>query len=215
MIGRCAALLPLAGCFLIHGNDASCPHDRTIAIATQDDVAAFAGCTHARDVAIRTGASVDLAPLAKLERIDGDLVIGPTVGLEEVGLNGLEHVGGAIRASDNAAMHGLYLPRLIDAGRVVVDGNPGLRTIAMPRIAAIHGPLVVADNPRLELLTASDLVAIDRELVIAGEPKLDNLELAHLAAADGVRLDNDPKLPAALAQKLAALPPLPPKPKRR
>ena len=212
---RSLALLPLAGCFLIRGNDASCPQDRTIAIATQDDVARFAGCTRARDVAIRTGASVDLGPLATLEQIDGDLVIGPTVGLEEVGLNGLEHVGGAIRVADNAAMHGLYLPRLIDAGRVVVDGNPGLRTIAMPRIAAIHGALVVADNPRLELLTASDLVAIDRELVIAAEPKLDNLELAHLAAAEGVRLDNDPKLPATLAQKLAALPPVPPTPKRR
>ena len=147
---RALALVGLTGCFLIRGNDASCPQDRTIAIATQDDVAAFAGCTHARDIAIRTGASVDLGPLAKLEAVDGDLVIGPTVGLEEVGLNGLEHVGGAIRASDNAAMHGLYLPRLIDAGRVVVDGNPGLRTIAMPRIAAIHGPLVVADNPRLQ-----------------------------------------------------------------
>jgi hypothetical protein len=208
-------LLPLAGCFLIRGNDASCPHDRTITIATQEDVASFAGCTHARDVAIRTGASIDLAPLAKLERIDGDLVIGPTVGLEEVGLNGLEHVGGAIRVADNASMHGLYLARLIDAGRVVVDGNPDLRTIAMPRVAAIHGPLVITDNPRLELLTASDLVAIDRELVIAGAPKLDNLELAHLVAADGVRLDRDPKLPATLAQKLATLPPVPPTPKRR
>jgi hypothetical protein len=212
---RALALLPLAGCFLIRGTDASCPQDRTIAIATQDDVAAFAGCTRARDIAIRTGASVDLGPLAKLEQIDGDLVIGPTVGLEEVGLNGLEHVGGAIRVAGNAAMHGLYLPRLVTAGRVVVEANPGLRTIAMPRIAAIHGPLVVADNPRLELLTASDLVAIDRELVIAGEPKLDNLELAHLEAADGVRLDDDPKLPATLAQKLAQLPAVPPTPKRR
>jgi hypothetical protein len=212
---RLLALAGLSGCFLIRGNDASCPQDRTITIATQDDVASFAGCTHARDIAIRTGASVDLGPLAKLERIDGDLVIGPTVGLEEVGLNGLEHVGGAVRVSDNTSMHGLYLPRLIDAGRIVVDGNPGLRTIAMPRIAAIHGPLVVADNPRLELLTASDLVAVDRELVIAGAPKLANLELAHLTAADGVRLDNDPKLPATLAQKLAQLPPVPPTLKRR
>ena len=215
MIARAIVWLPLTGCFLLRGNDASCPQDRTIAITTQDDVARFAGCKRARDIAIRTGASLDLAPLAKLERIDGDLVIGPSVGLEEIGLNGIEHVGGAIRVSDNAAMHGLYLPRLIDAGRVVVDGNPALRTIAMPRISTIRGPFVVADNPRLELVTASELLAIDRELVIAGAPKLDNLELARLASADGVRLDNDPKLPQAIAQRLAQLPPEPPKlPKR-
>ena len=105
------ALVTLPGCFLVRGNDASCPEDRTIVITTQDDVARFAGCKHARNVVIQTGASVDLAPLSKLEDIRGDLIIGPTVGLEEAALDGLEHVGGAVRVTDNAAMHGLYLPR--------------------------------------------------------------------------------------------------------
>ena len=209
---KVALLALVPGCFLIRGNDASCPQDRTIAIATQDDVTRFAGCTRARDVVIRTGAAVDLAPLSHLDDIRGDLVIGPTVGIEEAGLNGLEHVGGAIRVTDNAALHGLYLPRLVDAGRVVIDANPGLRTVALPRATQIHGPLAVTDNPKLELLTASELVQIDRELVIAGQPKLENLELGHLAAADGVRVDDDPKLPAELVQRLQQLPPEPPPP---
>ena len=212
---RLALLAVLPGCFLIRNNDAQCPQDRTIAITTQDDVARFAGCTRARNVVIHTGATVDLAPLAHLDEIRGDLVIGPTVGIEEAGLNGLEHVGGAIRVTDNAAMHGLYLPRLIDAGRVVIDGNRGLRTVALPRAHEIHGAFVVTDNPKLELVTATELVQIDRELVIAGQPKLENLELAHLAAADGVRVDDDPKLPAELVQRLRELPPEPPPPTHR
>ncbi len=209
------ALVALPGCFLIRGNDASCPQDRTITITTQDDVARFAGCKSARNVVIRTGAAIDLTPLGKLDDIRGDLIIGPTVGLEEAGLNGLEHVGGAVRVSDNAAMHGLYLPRLLDVGRIVIEGNPGLRTVALPRVAAIHGALAVTDNPKLELLTASELVAIDRELVIAGHPKLENLELAHLAGADGVRVADNPKLPAAIVQRLGQLPPVPPPPRHR
>ena len=204
--------LPLAGCFLIRGNDPSCPMDRTIAIATQDDAAQLAGCKRARGVAIRTGATVDLAPLAQLEEITGDLVIGPTVGLEEAGLNGLEHVGGAIRVSDNASLHGLYLPRLLDAGRIVIDANQGLRTIALPRVAAVHGALAVTDNPKLELFTASQLVAVDHELVIAGQPKLETVELARLAAAEGVRIEDDPKLSPALIAHFTHLPPVPPVP---
>jgi hypothetical protein len=212
---RLAILALVPGCFLIRSNDAQCPQDRTIAITTQDDVAHFAGCARARNVVIRTGAAVDLAPLAHLREIRGDLVIGPTVGIEEAGLNGLEHVGGAIRVTDNAALRGLYLPRLLDAGRVVIDRNPGLRTVALPRAAQIHGPFVVTDNPKLELVTASELVQIDRELVIAGLPRLENLELAHLAAAEGVRVDDDPKLPAELVQRLKELPPEPPPPTPR
>ncbi|HEY3802100.1 MAG TPA: hypothetical protein VGL61_05805 [Kofleriaceae bacterium] len=210
-----AILASLPGCFLVRGNDASCPQDQTIAIATQDDVAHFAGCKRARNVIIRTGAAVDLAPLSHLEEIRGDLIIGPTVGIEEAGLNGLERVGGAVRVSDNAAMHGLYLPRLLDVGRVVIDANPALRTVALPRVAEIHGALAVTDNPKLELLTASELVSIDRELVIAGQPKLENLEVAHLAAAEGVRIADDPKLSPELVQRLDQLPPVPPKPTRR
>jgi hypothetical protein len=201
----------LGGCFLVRGNDASCPLDRTIVLASQDDVLHFAGCQRARGVEIRTGSTIDLAPLAHLDDIAGDLVIGPTVGLEEAGLNGLERVGGAIRVSDNAALHGLYLPRLLEVGRVVIDSNPGLRTIAMPRVAAVHGALVVTDNPQLELVTASELVTVDRELVIAGQPKLENLEIAHLAAvADGARIEDDPKLAADVVRRISHLPAAPP-----
>src|SRR6185437_10160777 len=131
--------LPLAGCVLIRGNaTANCPQDQTITITTQDDVARFATCKRARNVVIRTGAAIDLAPLAHLQEIRGDLIVGPTVGLEEVGLNGLERIGGAVRVTDNAGMHGFYLPRLLDVGRVVIDANPGLRAVALPRVAQIH-----------------------------------------------------------------------------
>lgn len=209
-----AAALAAHGCYLLRGDDGRCAPNRTIAITTQDDVAAFAGCTRARGLVVRTSAPLDLVPLGTLREIDGDLIVGPTASLESAGFNALERVGGAIRVTDNGALRGLYLPRLLDAGRVAIDANPTLRTVAMPRIAAIHGPFAVTDNGTLELLTASSLVAVERELVVAGQPKLANLEVAHLAAADGVRLEDDPQLPAELVARLAKLPAALPPPDR-
>ncbi len=203
-------LLALPGCFLFRNGDAErCQEGRIVVLDSQDAVAHFAGCPVATGLVVRTGASVDLAPLRQLEEIKGDLVVGPTVGIEEVGLNRLRTIGGAIRVSKNPSLRGLFLPRLEDAGRIFVEDNVSLTTIALPRITAIHGAMVISDNRSLELIAAGELATIGHELVLIDLPKLALAELGKLVSAEAVRIERDPKLPPELVTQIrekAAIP---------
>jgi hypothetical protein len=193
----------LAGCFLFRNGDGErCQAGRMVVLGSQDDVTGFAGCKTASGLTIRTGATIDLTPLRELEQITGDLVIGPTVGIEEVALNGLMHVGGAVRVAMNPSMRGLFLPRLEDAGRVAVDNNLTLTTIALPRIATVYGSIVLADNRALELVSIPELVTVGHELVILDHPKLTLVQAGRLNVAEAVRIEGDPKLPAELVEQM-------------
>ena len=174
---------------------AACPADRKLVLASQDDVRRALGCQRVAGVVVRTGATIDLSPLVHLATIDGDLVIGPTVGIDEVALPELRSVGGTIHVGSNGSLRGLYLPQLARAGRLDIDGNVVLTTISLPRLAAVDGALLVTDNAALELLDAPALVSVGTELVIAGAPDLALLELGKLVKPDGIRLERLPKLP--------------------
>ena len=193
----------LAGCFLFRNGDAErCQTGRMVVLGSQDDVTSFAGCKTASGLTIRTGATIDLTPLRELEQITGDLVIGPTVGIEEAALNGLMHVGGAVRVSNNPSLRGLFLPRLEDAGRIAVDTNVTLTTIALPRIATVYGSIVVSNNRALELVSIPELVTVGHELVILDHPKLTLVQAGRLNAAEAVRIEGNPKLPAELVDQM-------------
>ena len=196
-------LVFLGGCFLFRNGDGDrCQVGKMVVLGSQDDVTNFAGCKTASGVTVRTGATVDLSPLRELEQITGDLVVGPTVGIEEVAFNGLVHVGGAVRVSGNPSLRGLFLPRLEDAGRIAVDNNVTLTTIALPRIATVFGALVLSDNRALELVSIPELVTVGHELVILDHPKLTLVQAARLTVAEAVRIEGDPKLPAELVADL-------------
>jgi hypothetical protein len=204
---RILLALPLAGCFLIPRDPPRCASDRTVTLADQDSVARFAGCTRALGVRIETGASIDLAPLAQLEDITGDLAVGPTVGLATVTFDSLRSVGGAVHVSGNGSLRAVFLPVLEHAGRIVVDGNAQLTTVSLPRLSAIAESLVITDNRELALIDASALATVGNELVIAGQPKLALVEARSLKTCGAVRVDADPKLPPALVDKLRATAP--------
>ena len=193
--------LGLTGCFLHPDAPASCPGDRIVVLASQSDVRAFATCTRARGVVIRTGATVDVSPL-QLETISGDLVVGPTVGTEAISLTELREVGGAISVAGNGSLKGLFLPRLERAGRIVVEGNVSLMSIALPRLEHLAGGLAVSDNHDLEVLDANALVEVGGDLVIANQPELTVVELGSLRSVAAIRIERVPKLPAELADTL-------------
>jgi hypothetical protein len=202
---RALLALPLAGCFLRHTDDrARCPLDRTVELATQDDVASFAVCKRARAVRVHTGAPLDLMPLHQLEDIAGDLVIGPTVGVDTVHLDGLRTVGGTIRIADNALLTGVFLPLLERAGRIEIDHNLGVTTISLPRLAQVTGALVISENHQLELLDISSLATVGKELAIIDHPMLALVEARHLEHAASLRLEADPKLPPEVVEALRA-----------
>lgn len=195
------ALLP--GCFLFRGGDsAKCPTGRTVELSLPEDVTKFAGCERASGILIRTGATIDVTPLRELEEITGDLVIGPTVGVDTVAFNGLLRVGGTIRVANNGSLRGLYFPRLQKVGRIEVENNVVLMSISLPRLGSVAGSMVIADNNALEMIGAGTLATIGQELVISGHPKLNLLEMTQLSQLSTIRLEENPKLPAEVTEQL-------------
>jgi hypothetical protein len=195
------ALLP--GCFLARGGESKgCPKDRGVELGLQEEVAKYAGCETLAGVTIRTGATVDVLPLRELEEITGDLVVGPTVGVDTIAFNGLVRVGGTIRVVSNGSLRGLFFPRLESVGRIEVESNVVLTTISVPRLVTVANSVVIADNNGLELISASALTSLGGELVIVDHPKLNLVELPRLARLQAVRLEDNPKLPPEVAEQL-------------
>jgi hypothetical protein len=179
----------------------TCPTDHVIVLASQAEVARLARCTTASGVTIRSGAALDLSALRELAAITGDLVIGPTIAIDEISFGELRVVGGAIHVLGNGLLQGLYFPKLERAGRIEIDGNAVVTTISLPRLQVVHGTLRITDNASLELLDLSALASIDQDLVLAGDPRLTFLEAPELEHTAAVRLDV-PKLPVDIAERL-------------
>jgi hypothetical protein len=181
---------------------ASCPADRVV-VARPADLARVASCATLRGLTVRSGAALDVSALRALTTITGDLVIGPTIAVEDIELPALRTVGGAIRVVGNGLLRQLRLPRLERAGAVVIDGNPVVATIALPRLQAVHGALRVTDNAALELIDLSALATVDHELVLAGDPALSLVEAEQLQRAAAVSIEA-PRLPPDVAERLRA-----------
>jgi hypothetical protein len=172
-------------------------------LASQADIARIARCATLAGVVIRTGAALDTSALRALTTITGDLVVGPTVGINEVTLAGLRVVEGAIRVANNGLLQGLFLPELERAGLIDIDGNVAVTTISLPRLATVGGALHITDNASLELVDVPMLQSIAQELVLTGAPQLTLVDASQLKRAASVSL-NAPKLLPELADHLRA-----------
>ena len=196
------ALVVLTGCGAVPASPAApdCP-DGVMRVASRGDLVRLASCATLRGLTVRSGAALDVSALRALTTITGDLVIGPTVAVEDVELPALRTVGGAIRVVGNGLLRQLRLPRLERAGDVVIDGNPVVATIALPRLQSVHGALRITDNASLELVDLATLATVDHELVLAGDPALSLVEAEQLRHAAAVRVDA-PGLPPDIAERL-------------
>jgi hypothetical protein len=201
------ALVVLTGCGAAPAAPASpaapdCS-DGVMRVASRGDLVRLASCATLGGLTVRSAAALDVSALRALTAITGDLVIGPTVAVEDVELPALRTVGGAIRVVGNGLLRQLRLPRLERAGDVVIDGNPVVATIALPRLQTVHGALRITDNASLELIDLAALATVDHELVLAGDPALSLVEVEQLQRAAAVSIDA-PKLPPDVAERLRA-----------
>ena len=169
----------------------------------QDDVAAAAGCLTIASMSIRTGAPLDLTPLTKLHVILGELVVGPSVGFEDLRLPELHSVG-ALTIAGNGNLHGVFLPKLTTAGSVTVDANVAMTTLSMPRLSKVTGDVTIRDGGDLELVELSSLLTIEGALRVENNPKLTLLELAKLERARDVHVENNRSLAADVVEALRA-----------
>jgi hypothetical protein len=174
-----------------------------VVLTRQANVDALARCPALGALTIRTGVALDTRALRALTAIAGDLVIGPTVSMQEVTLSELRSVDGALRVVGNGLLQGVFLSRLERAGRIEIDGNVALTTISLPRLAAVHGALQITDAASLELFDAPALVTVDGALVVAHAPRLTVLELDQLQRAESVEIDA-PALAPDVVERLKA-----------
>lgn len=168
----------------------TCP-DTAVELASQDDVDGYPGCPLAHGLVIRTGVDLDLSRsrLQYLHAIDGDLLIGPSVGVHDVTLGELATVRGTIRVVGNGNLESLVLPHLTHAGAISIAGDVELRSVSLPSLAGVDHDLVIERTPELALVDVTDLQSIGGELAITDAPALVALEAPSLARAGGVRLE--------------------------
>jgi hypothetical protein len=193
------AIVLAIGCS--HAAPPACPIE--LVVAGRADIARAASCETAGRVAIRTGAPIDVSAM-HLREVAGDLVVGPTVGVDEVRLPELREIRGALHVAGNGDLRGLYLPSLARASRIEIAGNVALTTIALPRLAAVDDGVAITDNSDLEIVDAPVLVTIGGSLALARDPNLALVEMPTLARAGSVRVEDCPKLPAETVEALAS-----------
>jgi|GEM_PF-6088159 len=151
----------------------ACPRDAKV--AAQEDIAALATCASFESLTIRTGAPLDLAPLAKLETIERSLTIGPTLAIDHVSFPALREVG-ELTIQSNALLRGVFLPALASASRVTIAGNGQVTTVSLPRLARVQHEVRIEENGSLEIVDLTLLAQVE-SLGIVNNPVLTTLEL--------------------------------------
>lgn len=168
-------------------------------VAAQEDVVALARCARLGGLVVRSGAPLDLAALAGLVEVTGDVSIGPTLSLSSLSLPALQTIGGTLRISGNGALGGVLLPALVNAPRLELEHNAALTSAALPRLSRAER-LAIRGNGELEVLTVSALVEVG-ELVIEGSPLLGLLGAEQLTRVTTWQV----ALPGMPAEEVAAL----------
>lgn len=143
----------------------ACP-TAAVVITSQDQLDRLAGCARLPGLTVRGAAPFDLAALAGLETVDGDLVFGPTFALTSIGLPALTAVAGRFAVVSSAAATGVFAPRLREVGALEVRDGLSLVTLSLPALVAVRGDLTIVRLPALELLDHGGLVEVPAGAVI-------------------------------------------------
>lgn len=126
----------------------------------QDDGARFRGCTIVSGNLQLGGALLSADDFASLERVDGDLVVGPSYQLNNMSaLSGLREVGGSLQIRENMGLGGLFFGQLGKIGEDLrIEGNMALRSVSLHQLKSIGGELApVSSNRVLERVDLSGL----------------------------------------------------------
>lgn len=196
---RRSSLILLVACHASTPRTATCPEQRRAVIGDQSDVARYAACTSVASLTIRSAAKLDLKPLS-LESIDGDIMLGPTIEVDEITIPKLRVVRGAIRAASNANLVGIYLPALESAGSITIEANASLKIVQLPQLRSTAS--LTLSGIALEVVNAKSLTAT--KLSISAAPELTLLDVDALAAGTAT-IDDAPRLDAALVERLGSL----------
>lgn len=203
---RSSVLLVLAAC---GGRQTpatpSCPIDGIVTVSSQDEVDALATCTSLNRLTIRSGAPLDLAPLAKLERIRNHLVIGPTLAIDHLSFPMLREVGGDLTIQSNASLRGIFLPVLTTVEDLTIAGNGQLTTVSLPRLAQATFTVQIVDNGSLEIIDLAKLGRVRDALAITRNAVLTTVELPPHITTQFREVQTDPPAGEPTPETIRAL----------
>ena len=182
-----------------------------IEIRNQDDVHRISECmVITGSIVLSTGVDVSLRPLAGLERIDGDLRVGPTLALTAVeGMRALTTVGGSVEIDGNALLTTVSLTALRSVGGgITIHRNASLSSLASEMLAIVEGSVVIARNADLFLISLSALERVGGDFEVSGNGRLELFDAPALAEVGETLVIErnralDQKLVEALIQRLA------------
>lgn len=157
-----------------------------LTVTTQAEMNSFAvsnpNCTVIEgNVFIQGNAITSLAPLANLQRIDGDLVIANSSQITHLlGLGKLVEVGGAIRIQNNAglqSLQGLDSLRIVRGDFMYISGNTSLTTLAaLSRLDTVQGIFQVWACAELTNLAGlQNLRFVGNDLAVFNNPALSSI----------------------------------------
>jgi hypothetical protein len=199
---RGLAVLAVAGCGAAQRPAPACPRGDVV-VTSQESAAELRGCAVvAGDLRIRTGAALELSALAGVERIEGDLVVGPTLGLDTVSaFGGLRAVSGTVRLVANGDVGSAFFPVLERAGAVEIDGNLALMQAMFPALREVDRDVVVRGNSVLELVDLGALATVGGALAVERNPALAQVWVTRPRSAT-VRVVGNPRLDAVVQSTL-------------
>ncbi|HEY4058797.1 MAG TPA: hypothetical protein VGM39_19420 [Kofleriaceae bacterium] len=180
---------------------ANCDRVGAVSIAEQADVDRYAACTWLGSLTIKTGAPLELSSLL-VERITGDVNVGPTLAVEELRLDHLREVGGSIRIESNALLRGVFFPQLERTRALVIEAGSSLATIAAPKLVAVNDSITIDELGSVEILDFSAVESIGGALTITHNPELKLVQFDALKIVKSVVIEGNSKLPADQVEAL-------------
>lgn len=185
----CARVIPRATAV----NATACATADVIATDTAG-LLPYAHCRELQSLTVRSGAAVDFTVLAKLTFVTGDLRIGPSLGITEISLPGLQAVGGTLRVAGNTVASGLYTKQLQHIGMLEIADNATLSTLALSALEHVTGNVTIARNGDLSTVLAPRWTKVGGVFRLQSCRSLEFVEIDPTFSAAAVQISDIPKL---------------------
>lgn len=173
--------------------------DGDFTINTPADALALRGVRHVKGHLHINDTGARSLTLARLERVDGSIVLGGNPVIESVAMPSLRTVGGAVQVGSNPALVSFTLPLLETvADELVFADNAALASLDLPALTTVTGFVGVFSNPALALIDLSALATVKDDFVMFENTALASLDLSRLKTLEGKEfvIAGNPALPS-------------------
>jgi hypothetical protein len=170
------------------------------------DLATLAGVTRITGDLSLEPQGLMTVELPSLQRVDGQLNLGSNSSLTTISFPALTQVGGQLNLPSNTALTTLNLEALASVGnRFFLTGVPALENFSAPLLETIGGTLMVWGADALETLAFPRLSSVAGAITVEQAAALKALSFPVLSTAAGLTIGSLPQLTELGAPQLATV----------